>query len=91
MFRDAVHTVCIDRAEAFCGEMLGHTIHLAKRAGMRGGGDVLVATDKYLIPRFDVGNMLFLVFAAQKNDTNRSEAYTMMQAMAGADKRGVVP
>ena len=82
-FRDAMHTVCPARAEAFCGEMLGHTVHLARRAGMRGGGDVLVAVDKHLIPRFDVGNMLFLVFAARKNGTNRFEAYATMQVVAG--------
>ena len=82
-FRNAMHTVCPGRAEAFCGEMLGHTVHLAKRAGMRGGGDVLVAIDKHLIPRFDAGSMLFLVFAARKNGTNRFEAYATMQVVAG--------
>ena len=63
--------------------MLRHTVHLAKRAGMRGGRDVLVAVDKHLIPRFDVGRMLFLVFAARKNGTNRFEAYATMQIVAG--------
>ncbi|MCG8531376.1 MAG: transposase [Desulfovibrionales bacterium] len=82
-WRKAMRTVCPGRAEAFCGEMLGHTVHLAKRAGMRGGGDVLVAIDKHLIPRFDVGSMLFLVFAARKGGTNRFEAYATMQVVAG--------
>jgi len=82
-FRDAMHAVCPNRAEAFCGEMPGHTVHLAKKAGMRGGGDVPVATDKHLIPRFDAGSMLFPVFAARKNGTNRFEACATMQVVAG--------
>lgn len=82
-FRDAMHTICPNRAEAFCGEMLGRTVRLAKEAGMRGGGDVLVAIDKHLIPRFDAGSMLFLVFSARKNGTNRFEAYATMQVVAG--------
>ena len=82
-FRDLMHTVCPGRAEAFCGEMLGHTVHLAKRAGMRGGQDVLVAIDKHLIPRFDAGSMPFPVFSARKNGTNGSGAYATMQVVAG--------
>ena len=82
-FRDVMHTICPNRAEAFCGEMLGHTVHLAKRAGMRGGQDVPVAIDKHPMPRFDAGGMPFLVFSARKNGTNRFEAYATMQVVAG--------
>ncbi len=82
-FRNAMHTVCPDRAGVFGSGMLDHTVHLAKRAGMRGGGDVLVAVDKHLIPRFDIGNMISLIFSARKNGTNKFEAYATMQVVAG--------
>lgn len=83
-WRNMMRTVCPDRAEAFGGEMLDRTIHLARRAGMRARGrDVLVAIDKHLIPRFDAGGMMSLIFSARKNGTNKFEAYATMQVVAG--------
>ncbi len=82
-WRNMMRTVCPDRAEAFCGGMPDHTVRMAKRAGMRGGGDVPVAADKRLIPRFDMGSMISLIFSARKNGTDRFEAYAAMQAVAG--------
>ncbi len=82
-FGNALHAVCPDRAGVFGSGMPDHAVHLAKKFGMRGGGDVPVAIDKRLIPRFDAGDMLSVIFSARKNGTNRFEAYAAMQVVAG--------
>jgi len=82
-FRNMMNTISRDGAEAACGMMISRTVRLAKKRGMGGRGNVLVAIDKHLIGRFDRDNMEHLIYSAWKNGTKRFEAYATLQVVAG--------
>lgn len=81
-FRDMVKTISSESVEAVCNMLIQHTAELAVKSGM-GKSPILVAIDKHLIPRYDVNNMLHLIYSKAKAGTSKFETYASIQAVGG--------
>ena len=79
--RNMINDMSSDQAEHVCNEMILQTARPAIKAIIH-KTDALIAIDKHLIPRYDKGNLAYLVRSKAYKGTTKFEAYATMQIVA---------
>ncbi len=79
--RSMINDMSSDQAEHVCNEMLRQTSRPAIKAIIH-KTDTRVAIDKHLIPRYDKGNLAYLIRSKSYKGTTKFEAYATMQIVA---------
>ena len=82
-FRNMIHSIDENAVGTLCNALLEHAVNVIHSSQKMARGRKYVAIDKHLKPRYNYGNMEYLIRSQPKSGTTKFEAYATIQVVAG--------